>query len=36
MYLITGGEDLLVLDPFRGIHIVTPSEFVAIDLQKPL
>ena len=29
MYLISGDEDLLVLDPFRGIRIVTASEFVA-------
>jgi uncharacterized protein len=36
MYLITGDEDLLVLNPFRGTHIVTASEFVAIDLRKPL
>ncbi len=33
MYLITGDEDLLVLNPIRGIHIVTASEFVTIDLS---
>jgi len=27
-YLVTGDRDLLVLDPFRGIRIVTPREFV--------
>lgn len=35
MYLITGDEDLLVLNPFRGIRIVTASEFVASYLEKP-
>jgi putative PIN family toxin of toxin-antitoxin system len=25
--IITGDEDLLVLDPFRGIHILSPSTF---------
>ena len=36
MYMITGDEDLLVLDPFRGIRIVTASEFVASNLAEPL
>ena len=28
-YLVTGDSDLLVLNPFRGIHIVTPARFLA-------
>ena len=35
MFVITGDEDLLVLDPFRGIRIVTASEFVASNLPEP-
>lgn len=27
-YLVTGDADLLVLQPFRGISILTPSDFV--------
>ena len=27
-YIITGDADLLVLNPFRGIAIVTPAEFL--------
>ena len=27
-YMITGDEDLLVLDPFRGVRIVTPGDFL--------
>ncbi len=30
--IITGDIDLLVLDPFRGIRIVTPDQFVASSL----
>jgi predicted nucleic acid-binding protein len=26
--IITGDRDLLALDPFRGIPIITPAEFV--------
>lgn len=26
-YLITGDKDLLVLNPFRGVEIITPREF---------
>ena len=33
MYLITGDDDLLVLHPFRGISIVTASEFLANSLE---
>ncbi len=29
-YLITGDRDLLVLNPFRGIEIVTPKDFLLI------
>jgi uncharacterized protein len=28
-FLVTGDGDLLVLNPFRGIPIVTPAEFLA-------
>lgn len=28
-YLVTGDEDLLVLNPFRGIPILTPAAFLA-------
>jgi putative PIN family toxin of toxin-antitoxin system len=28
-YVISGDEDLLVLNPFRGIPILTPREFVS-------
>lgn len=27
-YIITGDQDLLALNPFRGIQIVTPAEFL--------
>ena len=27
-FLVTGDKDLLVLNPFRGIHILTPAEFL--------
>lgn len=27
-FLITGDKDLLVLDPFRGVKIITPREFL--------
>ncbi|MCA1602016.1 MAG: putative toxin-antitoxin system toxin component, PIN family [Acidobacteria bacterium] len=30
-FLVTGDKDLLVLNPFRGVEIVTPREF----LEKP-
>ncbi len=29
-YIVSGDEDLLVLDPFRGIRIVTPAEFLEV------
>ena len=28
-YLITGDKDLLVLDPFRGTHILSAKDFIA-------
>ena len=30
-FLITGDKDLLTLDPFGSVAIVTPSQFLAID-----
>jgi uncharacterized protein len=27
-FLVTGDKDLLVLNPFRGVEIVTPREFL--------
>ena len=33
-YLISGDEDLLVLNPFRGIRIVTPAEFTALASKE--
>lgn len=27
-YIVTGDVDLLVLDPFRGVEIMTPAEFI--------
>jgi len=29
--IVTGDMDLLVLDPFRGVRIVTPTEFLALQ-----
>ena len=29
-YIVSGDEDLLVLDPFRGIRIVTPAELLEL------
>ena len=36
-YLITGDQDLLVLDPWHGIRIVTPTDFGALmeDVEEP-
>ena len=33
-YIVTGDADLLVLNPFRGIEIVTPAEFLILDRKK--
>ena len=30
--IVTGDNDLLVLDPFRGIRIVTPAVFLQMEL----
>ena len=32
--LITGDADLLVLDPFRGIRIVTPTDFLGLGVHS--
>ncbi len=29
-YIVTGDADLLSMDPFRGIRIVTPAEFLTL------
>ena len=29
-YIVTGDADLLVLNPFRGVEIVTPAEFLKL------
>ena len=29
-YIVTGDDDLLVMNPFRGIEIIRPAEFLAI------
>lgn len=31
-YIVSGDEDLLVLNPFRGIPILTPRNFLNSDL----
>jgi putative PIN family toxin of toxin-antitoxin system len=28
-YIVSGDEDLIVLNPFRGIHVLTPREFLS-------
>lgn len=33
-YIITGDNDLLILDPFRGIRILKPADFAAIMQKK--
>lgn len=32
-FLISGDKDLLVLNPFRDISILTPDQFLALDLK---
>ena len=32
-WIITGDADLLVLDPFRGIRIVTPTDFLDLGVH---
>jgi len=34
-YLLTGDQDLLVLNPFRDIAIVTADQFLALTTQEP-
>ena len=35
-YIVSGDEDLLVLDPFRGIPILTPDNFLyALSEDRP-
>ena len=29
-YIVTGDDDLLVMNPFRGVAIVRPADFVAV------
>jgi len=29
-YIVSGDSDLLVLNPFRGVRILTPQEFIAV------
>jgi len=31
-YIVTGDADLLVLNPFRGIEVVTPAEFLKLTI----
>lgn len=31
-YIVTGDADLLSMDPFRGIRIVTPAEFLTVPV----
>ncbi|MCY4173065.1 MAG: putative toxin-antitoxin system toxin component, PIN family [Cyanobacteria bacterium MAG CAR3_bin_5] len=34
IFIITGDADLLVLNPFRGIEIVTPARFLQVTIAK--
>lgn len=31
-YIVTGDADLLVLNPFRGVEIITPAEFLKLTV----
>ena len=33
-WIITGDDDLLVLDPFHGIRIVTPADFLGLGFHS--
>ena len=33
-WIITGDADLLTLDPFRGIGIVTPTDFLGLGAHS--
>ncbi len=35
-FIISGDEDLLVLNPFRGIPILTPGEFLSGSLKQEI
>ena len=30
-YIVTGDDDLLVLNPFQGISIITPTDFLLVS-----
>ena len=34
-FIVTGDQDLLVLDPFQGIRIVTPEAFLVAIRNPP-
>ena len=34
-FIITGDDDLLDLDPFRGVRIITPRDFLEASTQPP-
>ena len=34
-HIVTGDQDLLVLDPFQGISILTPHAFLDLLLPPP-
>ena len=29
-YIVSGDDDLLALDPFRGIRVIRPAEFLRV------
>lgn len=33
--IVTGDQDLLILDPFRGVRILTPQAFMALKSGEP-
>ncbi len=33
--VISGDQDLLALHPFRGIDLLTPAQFLALDSKRP-
>jgi len=34
--IVSGDDDLLVLNPFRGIPIITPREFLTAPASEPI
>ena len=30
-YIVTGDDDLLVLNPFQGVSIITPTDFLLVS-----